>query len=412
MADDTNFTQNTTVVAIDIAKKSHDVLIRWPFGKRKTLKISNTLADYARLIVTAGDKYPIVAGFEPTADYHRNIAYWLSKQGVECRLVSSLASARARDMMFNSWDKNDRKDAAVIMYLLMHGMSSPYYDPLKNNTMDIQELSNTYYQISLARSRCYHSLLNHYLTLYFPEVEKYHHNSRSQWLYKLLLKYPTPQSIGKMNKAVFIEEAWDVVGRKVNKKQFLEEFYETAETSVGLPVDNDSVAVLTFKLQIQRYLDLTTQREQLENKADEFLSHRSDYHKLKSIPGIGSIVALIILAESGDLKRFRHYRQYINYCGFSLSTIQSGQSKGSSKLSKRGSARLRYAFWLAGNAAIKMQENSFRAKYQRYIKSDPDNADLKRKARTAVAVKVARVAHSLVKNDSEYRGYYEYECGT
>jgi transposase len=203
-----------------------------------------------------------------------------------------------------------------------------------------------------------------------------------------------------MNKAVFIEEAWDVVGRKVNKKQFLEEFYETAETSVGLPVDNDSVAVLTFKLQIQRYLDLTTQREQLENKADEFLSHRSDYHKLKSIPGIGSIVALIILAESGDLKRF------------SLSTIQSGQSKGSSKLSKRGSARLRYAFWLAGNAAIKMQENSFRAKYQRYIKSDPDNADLKRKARTAVAVKVARVAHSLVKNDSEYRGYYEYECGT
>jgi transposase len=169
MADDTNFTQNTTVVAIDIAKKSHDVLIRWPFGKRKTLKISNTLADYARLIVNVGDKYPIVAGFEPTADYHRNIAYWLSKQGVECRLVSSLASARARDMMFNSWDKNDRKDAAVIMYLLMHGMSSPYYDPLKNNTMDIQELSNTYYQISLARSRCYHSLLNHYLTLYFNQ---------------------------------------------------------------------------------------------------------------------------------------------------------------------------------------------------------------------------------------------------
>tara|TARA_Y100000588_G_scaffold395275_1_gene522209 strand:- start:6501 stop:7631 length:1131 start_codon:yes stop_codon:yes gene_type:complete len=376
------------------------------------MKIENTLNGYQRLLSTAGQDYPLVAGFEPTADYHRNIAYWLAEQKVECRLVSSLASARARDMMFNSWDKNDRKDATVIMYLLQNGMSKLFYDPLINNTMDIQELSNTYYQVSLARSRCYHSFLNHYITLYFPEVEKYHHTSRAQWLCEVLLKYPTPRSICKMRKTTFVKRAWDVVGRKVNKQQFLEEFYETAEKSIGLPVEIDSVAVSTFKLQLQRYLDLTIQRGQLEKQAEQFLSHRRDYLRLRTIPGIGPIVALIILAESGDLTRFKHYRQYINFCGFNLSAIQSGQSKGKSKLSKRGNARLRYAFWLAGNAAIKMQENSFRAKYQRYIKSDPDNADLKRKARTAVAVKVARVAHALVKNDSDYRGYHEYECGT
>jgi transposase len=376
------------------------------------MKIANTLEDYNRLMKTIGKDNKIIVGFEPTADYHRNLAYWLAKQKVECRLVSSLASARARDMMFNSWDKNDRKDASVIMYLLRNEMSKPFYDPLINNTMDIQELSNTYYQISLARSRCYHSFLNHYLTLYFPEVEKYHHNSRSKWLCELLLKYPIPRLICKMRKTTFVKKAWDIVGRKVNKQQFLEGFYETAEQSIGLPVEVNSVAVSTFKLQVQRYLDLTIQREALEKQADDFLSHRSDYHRLKSIPGIGPIIALIILAESGDLKRFKHYRQYINYCGFSLSTIQSGQSKGNSKLSKRGSARLRYAFWLAGNAAIKMRENSFRAKYQRYVKSNPDNADLKRKARTAVAVKIARVAHALVKKDCDYRGYYEHESGT
>ena len=48
----------------------------------------------------------------------------------------------------------------------------PFYDPLVNEMLDIQELANTYYQISLARTRCKHSLFNHYLTLFFPELRQ------------------------------------------------------------------------------------------------------------------------------------------------------------------------------------------------------------------------------------------------
>ncbi len=54
------------------------------------------------------------------------------------------------------------------------GVSSPFYDPLANEMMDIQEVSNTYYQISLARTRSLNSLVNHYLTLYFPEAEQFY----------------------------------------------------------------------------------------------------------------------------------------------------------------------------------------------------------------------------------------------
>jgi len=82
-------------------------------------------------------------------------------------------------MLFKTWDKHDRKDAHVILYLMQQGLMQPFYDPLVMGTMDIQELSNTYHQISLARTRCQHSLVNHYLTLYFPEMERYLHNSRA-----------------------------------------------------------------------------------------------------------------------------------------------------------------------------------------------------------------------------------------
>jgi hypothetical protein len=78
-----------------------------------------------------------------------------------------------------------------------------------------------------------------------------------------------------------------------------------------------------------------------------------------------------------------------------------------SRLSKHGKARLRYTFWMAVNGAVRMRQNAFREKYARYIKADPENPDRKRKALCAVAAKVARVAHGLIKTGSDYRPYLE-----
>ena len=119
------------------------------------------------------------------------------------------------------------------------------------------------------------------------------------------------------------------------------------------------------------------------------------------------MLALTILAESGDLRRFGHYRQYLKYCGFDLCTDQSGRFRGTTRLSKRGNARLRYAFWLAAVIAINKRENTFRAKFERSVRSDPKNVDLKRKAYTAAAAKMARVAYGLIKAGTDYRRFYE-----
>jgi len=265
MTDHTNHDDDRVLVAIDIAKQSHDALILWPSGKKRAVKIANTRQGYEELLARTGtESNRVCAGFEPTADYHRNIAYWMQQQGVSCHMVSSLSCARAREMLFKTWDKHDRKDTCVILYLMSQGMMQPFHDPLVQGYLDIQELSNTYHQITLARSRCQHSLSNHYLTLYFPEMERYFHTSRAQWFCRFLLKFPTPESITRYRKATFIERAWDVVGRKVAKQRFLEELYETAERSIGLPVGTEGRAVEMLKLQVIRYLQLTEQRQALE----------------------------------------------------------------------------------------------------------------------------------------------------
>ncbi|MCP1677220.1 transposase [Natronocella acetinitrilica] len=396
------------LVAVDVAKRYHDVLVQWPDGHQRAFKVANTRAEHLRLCdyLLAHD-LPVRSALEPTADFHRPIAYQLAEAGIEVHLASSLACARIREALFTSWDKHDRRDAMVILYLLEHGVTHPFEDPLRAGYLDIQEFSNTYHQIALARTRCQHSLVNHYLALYFPEMERYLHTSRAEWFCRFLLRFPVPASIQALDRATFIEQAWDVVGRKVAKQRFLNELYELARGSMGLPVPVDSPAVMTYRLQIQRYLDLTAQRKDLERGAEQLLSPNPDYRRLRTLPGVGPIIALTILAESGDLRRFRHHRQYLAFCGFNLAASQSGQSKSSYRLSKRGNARLRYAFWLAAAVAMRMRENSFRTKYERYIRSNPTDADLRRKARTAVAAKMARVAHALIKQETDYRGYYE-----
>lgn len=394
-------------IAIDVAKKQNDVLIQLPNGSKKKFKLANQAESYREFIAYLKSlKCCCEIALEATANYHRPLAYYLQIAGFKVHLVSALAAARTREALHNSWDKNDPKDAQVILHLLKTGIVQIYHDPLIHQFNDAQELAKTYHQISLRKVKVQHSMINHYLALYFPEAEKYLQSSRAKWFSNLLLLFPTPGMVTRYTLDEFISLAWEPVGRKVNKRRWLEDFYQTAQNSIGLPVAETSQTMAMFRLILQEHQSLCQTLKDIEGKAEHFLKDNLDYYYLKTIPGIGPIIALMILAEGGNLRRFNHYRQFLKFCGFNLNTHQSGLFRGQSKLSKYGNARLRYAFWLAGAVALRMRENTFREKYENYIKRDPLNADLKRKAYTAVAAKMARVAYGVVKSQTNYRCYY------
>jgi hypothetical protein len=60
--------------------------------------------------------------------------------------------------MHNSWDRNDAKDAQVILHLLKTGLAQTWHDPVVNGVNDVQELSKTHFQVTLARVRVWHTL--------------------------------------------------------------------------------------------------------------------------------------------------------------------------------------------------------------------------------------------------------------
>ena len=299
--------------------------------------------------------------------------------------VSSVAGARYREAMFNSWDKNDPKDATVILHLLKQGIVQYYHDPLLAGDHDLQELAKTYRRIALGPKRLADSLLNHYLPLYFPEMARYWESTRVEWFVTFLERFPTPEAVRVLSKEAFVQAAWALVGRKVNKRAKLEGLYELAHRSIALPVPLDAPALETFRLQLGQLRRLATLRDEARSACP--------------CPPEGTcrLPTPLLLAGSGLHPRLGHSGR-----GRGPSTLPASssvpevlrlgpreapirRSRGRETLSKRGNARLRMAFWMAAQRAVRMTENSFRDKYERYTKQDPGNPDVRRKALTAVA---------------------------
>lgn len=89
------------------------------------------------------------------------------------------ASGQHIEALHNGWDKNDPKDAQVILYLLRAGHTQQYTDPIEHGMNDWQDLSKTHEVISKAKTEAMHRLQTHYLPLYFSEIDRFRHNSIS-----------------------------------------------------------------------------------------------------------------------------------------------------------------------------------------------------------------------------------------
>lgn len=76
-----------------------------------------------------------------------------------------------------------------------------YHDPLRAGIND--ELSKTHEAIAAAKTQIQHRILTHYLPLYFPEIDRFRGNSRSDWFFAFLDAFPTTASITARSASTF-----------------------------------------------------------------------------------------------------------------------------------------------------------------------------------------------------------------
>lgn len=74
---------------------------------------------------------------------------------------------------------------------------------------------------------------------------------------------------------------------------------------------------------------------------------KRDRMLLQSIPGVGPITSMGVLAELGDLRRFRRGRQLTAFAGVSPKRFESGKYKGKSHMCKVGGTNIRPTLYMA-----------------------------------------------------------------
>jgi transposase len=86
---------------------------------------------------------------------------------------------------------------------------------------------------------------------------------------------------------------------------------------------------------------------------------------LQSVPGVGPQTAALLIAELGDITRFKDAKAVIAYMGLDPRVKQSGTSlKRNTHLTKRGSPYLRRAMYLAA-AAAQRHDQEMKATYDK-----------------------------------------------
>lgn len=95
-----------------------------------------------------------------------------------------------------------------------------------------------------------------------------------------------------------------------------------------------------------KHLKLLHQLEKFVEVEDDWIRRTArsstDAQLLMTIPGIGEMSAMTLLAELGDVHRFKRSAQVVNFAGLVPSLRQSGNTRHSGAITKQGSAVLRW----------------------------------------------------------------------
>jgi transposase len=120
------------------------------------------------------------------------------------------------------------------------------------------------------------------------------------------------------------------------------------------------------------------------------------FYRLRSIPGIGKILALVLLYEIHEIHRFPRVQEFVSYCRLVKSAKESAGKRYGTSGKKIGNAYLKWAFSEA--AVLFLRNNPAGQKYLARLTKQHG----KGKALTVLAHKLARAVYYMLKRDTAF----------
>lgn len=352
-------------VGIDIAKNDHVACAVDELGERLTrpLPFKNDEGGFSRLAAwlegLADDAGDVFVGMEATGHYWMACFSFLTAGGYAACVVNPMQVRAVRELKSMPRVKNDRVDSWLIAETLRVGD----YEQTRLADDDVQSLRMlTRYQQSLkqelaaVKTQCICVM-----DACFPEYAALFSDMFGAASLAVLSSKPTPAELSRAHSKALAETLFAASRGRLGAEKAAE-LKAAAKASVGVRIGQQAASFQVKSMAAQvEFLGSAIAKVEAEIRA---LLERVEPLVL-TIPGVSYTTGAQIVAEIGDVKRFRNAAAVVKYAGLNPGVSQSGKFEAKGEpITKKGSPYLRRALWLAANRA-RQHDPRMRAYYDR-----------------------------------------------
>lgn len=366
-------------VGIDVSKLKSTICIMNEYGEvlYKPYEITHTETDLKELskrIKGYGGKNDVRVVMEATGAYSRPVLYYLLDEDIFVAEINPLAMKKYRaDINFRGV-KNDTIDAmAIAQYAVEKWNRLKEYQRADKEYAAMKALSRQYLtymkqHVALTQN------LDHLIDQVMPGIKK---------------EFDRYDPVtGKDRMADFLEEFrhYDYI-TSLGPKKFEERFCKWAKkkgyhprhgksgkiyslAKEGIPtLAYDSTSRLLIEQAVAALKSMNQVLYTILAQIRELAEKRPEYSVVRSMSGVGEVLAPLLVAEVGDPRRYHSGDALIACIGIDVPPYESGQFKASErKITRKGSKQLRKLGFLLVKNLRKIKPTQDTAVYNYYLK--------------------------------------------
>ena len=333
-------------VGIDVSKGESTVCVMKPGGEvlKPPFKMLHSIEDIVHLcdLIKSYDEETRVV-LEDTGHYHLPVVSLLVEKGIFVCTVNALRMKKYCSQSIRK-AKTDKIDSVrIASYGLTYWYELTPVMPPKDVYRELKLLARQYYQTVSILVKAKVNLSN-LLDQVMPGIQNLMSDSPSNHkLTDFVDRYWHYGHILAMGEKRFITDYCKWAKKKGYRvyERLAKEILAVAQN--GIPVLPNS---LSTKLVVQEAVRVIHQvelsRDTILAQMQELAKSLPEYSVVRNMPCIGDVLAPRIIAEIGDVKRFRNKHSLIAYAGIDPPPYQSGSFNSTERhITKRGNSYLR-----------------------------------------------------------------------
>ena len=340
--------------------------------------------------------------YEATGVYHRVLKKVLEDNNIKQFIINPLLSAKTRkndSLRCPKTDKLDPKSIAKTYY------SHSLHNSHKQETIyhELRELSR-YYEDILVHIRKDKVAFRAQLDIVFPGYDALFDDLYGPVALAVIEKYPHPEMLQKKK----INTVSKVIRNKTCHRQAVSDTMADKAIEYSKTIysgcDKDDIEVLILQRIIKKLKEDMAEAERTIGEMVKLAQELPDFSIIKSIPGIGDNLAARIIAELGDMTRFKKKNELVAFAGLDPRISESGKNDGDHMhITKKGNKRLRCLLYLAVTCSIRLKRDDNSIKDFYIKKKQQSNPMCSKAAKTACASKLVRIIYSMCKTGELYQ---------